>query len=120
MLASLLTPVRNASAYLPECAASVVAQTHDGPLEWCVFDDGSSDDTLALLDAWRVCTLRCSAKLLSPDALSRRAACVGGARRAAVRRRQRSRQRGSGLRLRAQQSRRARVCRLYAVHISRR
>ena len=51
MLASLLTPVRNASAYLPECAASVVAQTHDGPLEWCVFDDGSSDDTLALLDA---------------------------------------------------------------------
>lgn len=58
MLASLLTPVRNASAYLPECAASVVAQTHDGPLEWCVFDDGSSDDTLALLDAWRVrCTL---------------------------------------------------------------
>ena len=54
MLASLVTPVRNASAYLPECAASVVAQTHAGPLEWCVFDDGSSDDTRAVLEAWRV------------------------------------------------------------------
>ena len=53
MLASLITPVRNASAYLAECAASVVAQTHAGPLEWCVFDDGSSDDTLTALEAWR-------------------------------------------------------------------
>ena len=54
MLASLITAVRDASAYLPECAASVVAQSHAGPLEWCVFDDGSSDDTLAVLGSWRV------------------------------------------------------------------
>lgn len=54
LLASLITPVRNASSYLAACAASVVAQTHAGPLEWCVFDDGSSDDTLAVLASWRV------------------------------------------------------------------
>jgi cellulose synthase/poly-beta-1,6-N-acetylglucosamine synthase-like glycosyltransferase len=53
-LASLITPARNAGRWLGECAASVVAQTHVGPLEWVVFDDGSSDDTRAVLEAWRV------------------------------------------------------------------
>lgn len=52
-LASLVTPVRDASRFLAECAASVVAQTHAGPLEWCVYDDGSSDDTRAVLESWR-------------------------------------------------------------------
>ena len=53
VLASLITPVRDASRFLDECAASVVAQTHAGPLEWCVYDDGSSDDTRAVLESWR-------------------------------------------------------------------
>jgi hypothetical protein len=54
VLASIVTPARNAARFIDECAASVVAQTHAGALEWLVFDDGSSDDTLALLEAWRV------------------------------------------------------------------
>jgi hypothetical protein len=53
-LASLITPARNAGRWLGECAASVLAQTHVGPLEWIVFDDGSDDDTRAVLEAWRV------------------------------------------------------------------
>ncbi len=53
-LASLITPARDASRTLAECAASVLAQTHAGPLEWLLFDDGSSDDTGAVLESFRV------------------------------------------------------------------
>lgn len=73
MLVTLVTPARNAAAHLPACLSSVLAQTH-GALEWCVFDDGSSDETLALLEsarpllAARGCSLQVAASPPGSDA----------------------------------------------------
>lgn len=51
-LVSLITPARDAAPHLDAAAASVAEQTHR-PLEWLVFDDGSSDATRHLLDGYR-------------------------------------------------------------------
>ncbi|CAM9867567.1 unnamed protein product, partial [Phaeothamnion confervicola] len=45
-------PVYNAAPYLEEALASVAAQTHR-PLQLCCYDDGSTDGSGAILDAWR-------------------------------------------------------------------
>ena len=52
MLVCFVTSARNAASHLDECCASVLSQTH-APLEWCVYDDGSSDDTRTILESWR-------------------------------------------------------------------
>ena len=46
---SVIIPAHNAAAYLPEALASVEAQTY---VDWEIVavDDGSSDETWALLD----------------------------------------------------------------------
>lgn len=48
---SLLLPYRNAAATLPECLASIAAQSH-GDYEVIAVDDGSTDDSAALVQAW--------------------------------------------------------------------
>ncbi|MGE0861439.1 MAG: glycosyltransferase family 2 protein [Gammaproteobacteria bacterium] len=47
---SLLLPYRNAAATLPECLASIAAQSH-ADYEVIAVDDGSTDDSAALLRA---------------------------------------------------------------------
>lgn len=49
---SLVVPAHNAAWCLDEALASVLAQTYRGPLEVSIFDDGSSDGTRALIEAW--------------------------------------------------------------------
>jgi len=49
---SVLLPCRNAGAHLGEAIASIEAQSF-GDFEVVAVDDGSVDDTAALLDAWR-------------------------------------------------------------------
>lgn len=49
--ASIVMPCRDAGAYLPEAIASLEAQSFDD-YEVVAIDDGSADDTRALLDAW--------------------------------------------------------------------
>lgn len=48
---SILLPCRDAAAFLPECAASLGAQTF-ADFEVLAVDDGSTDTTGALLEAW--------------------------------------------------------------------
>lgn len=48
---SVLLPCYNAAATLEECLQSLAAQTF-GDFEIVAVDDGSSDDTLAILQAW--------------------------------------------------------------------
>jgi len=48
---SVLLPVRNGAEHLPECIASLRAQT-DGDFEVVAVDDGSQDATQDLLHAW--------------------------------------------------------------------
>jgi glycosyltransferase involved in cell wall biosynthesis len=50
-LVSVIIPTYNSASYLPETLASVFAQTH-GRLEVVVVDDGSTDDTPALLRSY--------------------------------------------------------------------
>ena len=47
-LVTLVTPTYNQAGYLPETLDSVLAQTHPA-LEYLVIDDGSSDDTQAVM-----------------------------------------------------------------------
>jgi glycosyltransferase involved in cell wall biosynthesis len=67
---SILLPVRNAAGTLQEAIASVVAQT-DPDFEVLAIDDGSTDDSPALLDEWafrdpRVRVLRQPARGIVP------------------------------------------------------
>ncbi len=48
---SVLLPVRDAAPYLPECIASLRAQTFED-FEVLAVDDGSTDESLQLLSAW--------------------------------------------------------------------
>ncbi|MAN95821.1 MAG: glycosyl transferase [Gemmatimonadetes bacterium] len=48
---SVLLPVRDAAPYLPECIASLRAQTFED-FEVLAVDDGSTDDSPGLLSAW--------------------------------------------------------------------
>lgn len=48
---SVLLPCRNAARFLPECIASLEAQT-EPRFEALVLDDGSTDGTSAILGAW--------------------------------------------------------------------
>jgi glycosyltransferase involved in cell wall biosynthesis len=44
----IISPMRNEAAHVARVARSVAAQTH-APAEWVVVDDGSTDDTAAIL-----------------------------------------------------------------------
>ena len=48
---SVLLPVRDAAPYLPECIASLRAQTFED-FEVLAVDDGSTDDSVQILSAW--------------------------------------------------------------------
>ena len=48
---SVLLPVRDAAPYLPECIASLRAQTFED-FEVLAVDDGSTDEGPRLLSAW--------------------------------------------------------------------
>ena len=49
---TLITPTYNHARFLAETVASVLTQTYS-PIDYVVIDDGSTDDTAAVLDAWR-------------------------------------------------------------------
>ena len=46
---SVITPVHNGAAWIHETVESVLAQHHDAEIEHIVLDDGSTDDTRAVL-----------------------------------------------------------------------
>ena len=47
----IVSPVKDEGAHLARTAESLIAQTHP-PLEWTIVNDGSSDDTGAIADAY--------------------------------------------------------------------
>ncbi|KAB8289139.1 glycosyltransferase family 2 [Bifidobacterium ramosum] len=51
-LVSVIVPVYNVERYLDQCMASITSQTH-GRLEIILVDDGSTDDSPRMCDAWR-------------------------------------------------------------------
>ena len=51
-LVSVITPAFNAALYVDDLCGSIAAQTHR-PLELCIVDDGSADNTLGRLRAWQ-------------------------------------------------------------------
>lgn len=50
-LLSVVLSVYNAAPYLEECLAALAKQTYE-PIEFWLADDGSSDDSRAILDQW--------------------------------------------------------------------
>lgn len=48
---SVISPVRNEAEHLARTATSMLAQTHP-PLEWIIVDDGSTDGTRAIAEAY--------------------------------------------------------------------
>ena len=48
---SVIVPVYNVSAYLPECLDSILSQDYE-KLEVILIDDGSTDDSGAICDAY--------------------------------------------------------------------
>ena len=53
-LVSILTCCYNGGKWLDSMIPSILGQTWKGPLELCVFDDASTDDTLIVLEKWRL------------------------------------------------------------------
>ena len=51
-LVSITTPTWNSAAFIRETAAAVLAQTWDN-WEWVIVDDGSTDDTVAIVESLR-------------------------------------------------------------------
>lgn len=49
---SVILPVHNAARWLNETLSSVCAQTYRGPIEVSIFDDGSTDESSAILRRW--------------------------------------------------------------------
>jgi glycosyltransferase involved in cell wall biosynthesis len=52
LFVSILTPSYNYARYLPDALRSVALQETEREVEHVVVDDGSSDDSVALLEAW--------------------------------------------------------------------
>lgn len=51
-LISIIICVRNSQQWLPECLHSITEQTFVGPMELSIFDDGSSDQSVAIINNW--------------------------------------------------------------------
>ncbi|XP_078488184.1 queuosine-tRNA galactosyltransferase isoform X1 [Ciona intestinalis] len=45
-LVSIITPIYNGEQFVNSCIQSVLDQTHRGPLELCIFNDGSTDSSM--------------------------------------------------------------------------
>ena len=67
---SVLLPVRDAAPYLPECIASLRAQTFED-FEVLAVDDGSTDESPRLLSAWAVEDSRVSMVRQEPGGIVR-------------------------------------------------
>ncbi|XP_076442714.1 queuosine-tRNA galactosyltransferase-like [Babylonia areolata] len=50
---SVITPVHNGERFLEECLLSIVSQTFSGHLELSIYNDGSKDKTVEIVDKWR-------------------------------------------------------------------
>ena len=65
---SVLLPVRDAAPYLPECIASLRAQTFED-FEVLAVDDGSTDESAQLLSAWATEDSRVSLVRQAPEGI---------------------------------------------------
>ena len=50
--ASVLCCCYNGARYLPQMLESVLSQTYKGPIELCIFDDASTDNSREIVDEW--------------------------------------------------------------------
>lgn len=50
---SIIVPIYNSSQYIDRCIASVLSQTYEG-FELLLIDDGSTDDSYACCEKWRI------------------------------------------------------------------
>ena len=69
-LASVILPAYNAAPYLPRCLDSLLAQTADS-FELIMIDDGSTDGTGNICDAWAARDARIPGSAVSPSGDSR-------------------------------------------------
>ncbi|EQC35957.1 hypothetical protein SDRG_06699 [Saprolegnia diclina VS20] len=74
-LVSFVIPAHNASATIDDCLESICSSTYR-PLEIAVYDDASSDDTLAKLHAW---VPKCAAADITLHVVEQKKATPGGA-----------------------------------------
>ena len=83
-LVTLVTPCHNAAHCVNDTVGGVLAQDYTGPLEWLVYDDGSTDGTAAGFEAHRAAleARGCSLKLLGSACVPPRGA--GFARNRAI------------------------------------
>ncbi|XP_029456147.1 UDP-GlcNAc:betaGal beta-1,3-N-acetylglucosaminyltransferase-like protein 1 isoform X2 [Rhinatrema bivittatum] len=51
---SIILPVHNADCWLDECLKSVLDQDFQGIIELSVFNDASKDDSVAIIEKWKV------------------------------------------------------------------
>ena len=50
---SVVMPMHNAASFIDATVSSIAEQTFSEPMELCVYDDASTDSSLAMLEAWR-------------------------------------------------------------------
>ena len=52
-LVSILSCCYNGATFLEAMLESLLAQTYEGKMELCVFNDASTDDSVDILERWR-------------------------------------------------------------------
>ena len=66
---SVIVALFNASEYLEECLDSILSQTYSGAIEVSIYDDASTDNSRAVLDAWVTRTAKDQSSSLPPSSL---------------------------------------------------
>ena len=49
-LVSIILPIHNAEKWIDSCILSILAQTHNGSMELCIYDDACTDSSLLRID----------------------------------------------------------------------
>ncbi|OTF70854.1 UDP-GlcNAc:betaGal beta-1,3-N-acetylglucosaminyltransferase-like [Euroglyphus maynei] len=88
-LISIITCVRNSEKYLEECLESIGAQNYDhSSLELSIYDDGSSDRSLDIINSWynryRICNDNRIRLIINSNPDKQRPKGVGGAKNRAI------------------------------------
>lgn len=54
---SVIIPVYNGSKWIDECLQSVISQTFQDKFQVCIYNDGSQDDSIKIIEKWRTAML---------------------------------------------------------------
>eukprot|EP00118_Oscarella_pearsei_P014760 m.128980 g.128980 ORF g.128980 m.128980 type:complete len:131 (+) comp37960_c0_seq10:62-454(+) len=52
VVVSVITPIHNAREFVEDVCKSVASQTFSGGMEWSIYDDASTDNSMEIVHSW--------------------------------------------------------------------